>query len=96
MSTLEELLTKLPDLSSSQQEVVEREVSYFQDHRDHLHYRRWKRSGAPCGSGAVESLARQLERRFRTCGQFWERPGLTNLLALTVLFRNQDHAPLWN
>jgi hypothetical protein len=96
VSTLEELLAKLPELSSSQQEVVEREVSYFQDHRDHLHYRRWKRSGAPCGSGAVESLARQLERRFRTCGQFWERPGLTNLLALTVLFRNQDHSPLWN
>jgi len=57
VSTLEKLLAKLPDLSSSQQEVVEREVSYFQDHRDHLHYRRWKRSGAPCGSGAVESLA---------------------------------------
>jgi hypothetical protein len=96
VSTLEELLIKCSGLSSSQEEVVEREVSYYQDHRDHMHYQRWKRSGALCGSGAVESLGRQLERRFRTCGQFWERPGLTNLLALTVLFRNQDHSLLWN
>lgn len=96
VSTLEELLANPPDLNPSQQEVVEREVGYFQDHRDHIHYRRWKRSGAPCGSGAVESLGRQLERRFRTCGQFWERPGLSHLLTLTVLFRNQDHSLLWN
>ncbi len=96
VSTLEEVLTNLPDLSSSQQEVEEREVSYFQDHRDHLHYQRWKRSGAACGSSAVESLGCQLTRRFRTWGQFWERPGITDLLALTVLFRNQDHSLLWN
>ena len=96
MSTLEELLVKHSGLSSSEQAIVEREVSYFQDHRDHLHYQRWKRSGAPCGSGAVESLGRQLQRRFRTCGQFWERPGLRNLLTLTVLFKNQDHSLLWN
>ena len=96
VSTLEELLVKHSGLSSSEQAIVEREVSYFQDHRDHLHYQRWKRSGAPCGSGAVESLGRQLQRRFRTCGQFWERPGLRNLLTLTVLFKNQDHSLLWN
>jgi hypothetical protein len=66
IATLEELLANRTNLRSSQQEILEREVSYFQDHRDHLHYQRWKRSGAPCGSGAVESLGRQLQLRFRT------------------------------
>jgi hypothetical protein len=96
VTTLEELLTHGSNRSSSQREIVEREVDYFVDHRDHLHYQRWKRTGAPCGSGAVESLGRQLQRRFRTCGQFWERPGISNLLNLTVLFRNKDDSFLWN
>ncbi len=94
--TLEELLEQRSSMTPGQNEVLEREVGYFQDHRDHMHYQRWKRSGAPCGSGAVESLGLQLQRRFRTCGQFWNRPGITNLLGLAVIFRNQDQTLLWN
>lgn len=96
LRTLEELLAEPSGLGATQKESLQREVGYFQEHRDHLHYHRWKRSGAPCGSGAVESLGLQLQRRFRTCGQFWERPGLRHLLGLTVIFRNQDQNLLWN
>jgi hypothetical protein len=35
-----------------------REVSYFKDHEDHIHYRRMEKAGAPMGSGAVESLGK--------------------------------------
>ena len=76
--------------------VVDRETRYFVEHRDHIHYQRWKRSGAPRGSGAVESLGLQLQRRFRTCGQFWKRQGLTNLLRLAVICKNRDQSLLWN
>ena len=96
ISRLEELLDSWPKLDGERRQVVEREVGYFQEHRDHMHYQRWKRSGAPCGSGAVESLGAQLQRRFRTCGQFWQRPGLTHLLALSVTFKNRDQKLLWN
>jgi hypothetical protein len=96
VKTLEELLEKRSTLGSAQGEILEREVGYFQEHRDHLHYQRWKRAGAPCGSGAVESLGGQLQRRFRTCGQFWERLGLTNLLNVAVIYKNQDQNLLWN
>ena len=40
------------------------------------------------GSGAVESLCRQLQNRFKSCGQFWSLNGLTHLLAINVLFTN--------
>lgn len=96
VSTLEEVLAQPSQRNAAQQAVLEREVGYFQEHRDHLHYQRWRRSRAPCGSGAVESLGRQLQRRFRTCGQFWRRPGLSHLLSLSVLVRNKDHMVLWN
>ena len=93
---LEQLLQ--PDRARLQptQEVVEREVAYFQTHRDHLHYQSMERRGAPRGSGAVESLGAQLQQRLRSCGQFWRRPGLTHLLRLSVLVKNRDEAILWN
>jgi len=96
VATLEELLTGPSRRSAEQQTLLEREVGYFQEHRDHLHYQRWRRCKAPCGSGAVESLGLQLQRRFRTCGQFWGRSGLSHLLALAVHFRNKDQNLLWN
>jgi hypothetical protein len=95
ISQLEDL-QQTETLATDQAVVVDRETRYFAEHQDHIHYQRWKRSGAPRGSGAVESLGGQLQRRFRTCGQFWKRPGLTNLLRLSVLYKNRDQNFLWN
>jgi len=89
-------LQQIQTLTTGEAETVDRETRYYQEHRDHIHYQRWKRSGAPRGSGAVESLGGQLQRRFRTCGQFWKRQGLTNLLRLSVLYKNRDADFLWN
>lgn len=55
-----------------------------------------KSGSPPMGSGAVESLGQQFQGRLRGCGQFWSRPGLTCLLRLTVLVKNDDHSILWN
>lgn len=93
---LEELLETQAKRTAQNQETVSREVSYFQDHREHLHYQKMEKAGAPLGSGAVESLGKQLQGRLRGCGQFWSRTGLTHLLQLTVLVKNDDHSHLWN
>lgn len=93
---LEELLDPALVRAPESQATVEREVAYFQSHRDHLHYRDRQREGTPRGSGAVESLGKQLQARLRGCGQFWRRPGLANLLSLCVLVRNRDDHHLWN
>jgi len=93
---LEELLQTQSERTPQSQEVVEREVNYFVNHRDHLHYQAMEKAGAPRGSGAVESLGKQLQRRLRGCGQIWNRPGFTHLLRLCVLIKNQDDSLLWN
>jgi len=95
--TLEELLNKnQPARTLQSQEIVEREVKFFVKHRDHLHYQAMKKTGAPRGSGAIESLGKQLQRRLRGCGQIWVRPGFTHLLRVVVLVKNQDEDLLWN
>jgi hypothetical protein len=76
--------------------TIAREVKYFRTHREHLHYADRENEGAPLGSGAVESLGKQLQRRMRGCGQFWRRSGLSNLLELSVLAKNDDLHLLWN
>lgn len=93
---LEQLLQTPAACASAQAEDLEREVKYFQSHRDHLHYHTMEKAGAPRGSGAAESLGKQLQQRLRGCGQSWSRSGLTHLLQLCVLFKNRDDPLLWN
>ena len=93
---LEELLESPSERTPAQQELIEREVKFFVKHRDHLHYQAMEKAGAPRGSGAVESLGKQLQQRLRGCGQIWSRPGCTRLLRVVVLVKNQDDHLLWN
>lgn len=93
---LEQLLQSPAAGAPAQADDLEREVKYFQSHRDHLHYHAMEQAGAPRGSGAAESLGKQLQQRLRGCGQSWSRSGLTNLLRLCVLVKNRDDPCLWN
>lgn len=82
--------------SVEHQEIIAREVNYFQAHEDHLHCSATEKVGSPMGSGAIKSLGKQLQRHLRGCGQFWSRPGLTHHLSLGVLVRILDFRHLWN
>jgi hypothetical protein len=93
---LEQLIEATAGRPPARQVELEREVRYFQNHRDHLHYQAMEEAGAPRGSGAAESLGKQLQQRLRGCGQAWSRRGLTHLLRLCVLFKNRDDPLLWN
>ena len=93
---LQELLHNQSERTPESQELIEREVKFFVKHRDHLHYQAMEKAGAPRGSGAVESLGKQLQQRLRGCGQIWGRPGFTRLLRVVVLVKNQDEHLLWN
>ena len=93
---LEELLEDPLERTLQQRELIEREVKFFVKHRDHLHYHAMEKANAPRGSGAVESLGKQLQQRLRGCGQIWGRSGFTRLLKVVVLLKNQDDHLLWN
>ncbi len=93
---LEDLLQTQSQRTAEDQKTINREVSYFQDHREHLQYQQMEKAGTPMGSGAVESLGKQLQGRLRGCGQFWTRDGLTSVLRLAVLVKNNDYSHLWN
>ncbi len=87
---LQELLQNQSERKPESQELIEREVKFFVKHKEHLHYQAMEKAGAPRGSGAIESLGKQLQQRLRGCGQIWGRPGFTRLLKVVVLVKNQD------
>lgn len=93
---IEALLEPVVARAPQAQEAIEREIGYFQDHSEHIHYQARQNEGSPRGSGAVESLGKQLQARLRGCGQFWSRHGLSNLLKVCVVTKNDDAHLLWN
>ena len=86
------LLSELPE---EKRQTAEREIKYFKNHRDHLHYDEVRDQGCPIGSGAMESFCAQLQGRFKRPGQFWTLQGETDLLTLELADRNGDWGALW-
>ena len=78
--TLEELLAGNPA-----DPIINREVNYFKNHRDHLNYADLAARNAPIGSGSMESA----------CGQFWSPRGLAYMLAIDVALKNDTLELLW-
>jgi hypothetical protein len=76
-------------------EVVRREREYFAGHAARLAYAGLARRGWPIGSGAVESVCRQRQCRFKRPGQFWTMVGLRHLVAVVEAQTNDHWDELW-
>jgi hypothetical protein len=95
LRTLEDLLELCEETSRGPSETLEREVRYFQTHREHIHYQELERQGCPIGSGAMESTCSQFQDRFKRTGQFWTLRGEQHLMTLDVARRNNDWDEIW-
>jgi hypothetical protein len=90
LETLESLPEAADKLGAVVSELVQREIKYFQKHRDHLHYQDNADKGLPVGSGAVESGCSQFQDRFKRTGQYWNSVSMGNLQSLKVAHNNGD------
>src|ERR1019366_1916358 len=96
LHTLEALPAQRQAAGLSFSDLLQREITYFQTHREHLHYQALAAKGSPIGTGAMESTCGQLQTRVKHTGQFWKPVGLTNLLALKAALQNDDWLALWS
>ena len=69
--------------------ILDREIGYFDRHKNRMDYKEGKALGQPIGSGAMESTCAQYQCRFKRTGQFWSIEGDERLLALETLRRNR-------
>lgn len=89
VGSLQEILESRADLTSEQRENLEREIGYFDDHKNRMSYKQGKKDAQPLGSGAIESTCSQYQSRFKLRGQFWSLEGDDAFLALATLHRNE-------
>lgn len=85
---MEGLRTTMAKLTTEQRAALDREIGYFNEHKNRMDYKQGKRLGQPVGSGAIESTCSQYQRRMKLTGQFWSLEGDEAFLALSTLHRN--------
>jgi len=88
INTLQQIRAELDNLTAKQQETLDREIGYFEGHKDRMDYKNAKALDQPLGSGAIESTCSQYQCRFKRTGQFWSLEGDEAFLALATLHRN--------
>ncbi len=72
---------RLQELTTKQQETLEREIGYFEGRKNRMDYKNGKALDQPLGSGAIASTCSQYQCRFKRTGQFWNLDGDEAFLA---------------
>lgn len=70
--------------------VLSSNVHYFQTHRSHTDYPRYRAKGWPIGSGITESGVKLFGKRVKGTEQFWNVPGAEAVLALRSKWLSED------
>ena len=89
INSLHEIRDSLDNLTNKQCETLDREIGYFDRHKDRMDYKNGKALDQPLGSGAMESTCSQYQCRFKRTGQFWSLDGDEAFLALQTLHWNE-------
>ena len=72
-------------------------TGYFTEHRARMRYAAFERAGLPRGSGAVESMIRQvINHRLKGCGKFWKREHAERMLLLRSFYVTGRLEALWD
>ena len=92
---LDELLLS-GKLTKEQAKVIEGAGTYFRNHAKLISYRKHRRQGRLIGSGAIESLCKQVfTMRMKGPGMFWSEDGAEHLMALRTLYVTDQWESLW-
>jgi len=75
---------------------IRKRLRYFNDHRDRMQYRRFRREGWPIGSGAIEGACKSLiKQRTDLSGQRWSPDGALDVLWVRALVTDGLHDAYW-
>lgn len=88
-SVITQLKELQPRLEAAAAKVTEDAIEYYENNEQRMAYKTGRKRKEPVGSGAIESTCRQLQCRFKRCGQFWSTAGDEALLCLETFWRNE-------
>lgn len=92
---LKQILSKRK-LKSGQRKALRETISYFENHRNWMHYDEYLAAGYPIGSGVVESTCgHTVKKRMEGTGRRWSIKGAESSLLLRSVYTSEDWDAYW-
>ncbi|MCI0527247.1 MAG: ISKra4 family transposase [Nitrospira sp.] len=92
---LKQSLTK-QKLKASQRKVLDKAISYFENHRHWMKYDEYLKAGYPIGTGVVESsCGHVVKNRMEGSGRRWSVEGAESTLLLRSIYMSGDWEAYW-
>lgn len=83
--------------TDEKREKFEAHITYIENNRDRMRYRKMRRRGLPIGSGVTESACKTLvSMRAKGSGQRWHRSGLRGVLNLRAINASDRFDAFWS
>jgi len=92
---MKQILTKRK-LKSSQRKALQDAITYFENHREWMHYDEYLAAGYPIGTGVVESTCgHTVKSRMEGTGRRWSIEGAESTLLLRSVYTSNDWDAYW-
>ena len=88
---------RLKDLDLPPDNVLEKQIAYFEHHQDKMLYQTYRDQGLFYGSGVVEGGCKSvIGQRLKESGMFWTQAGATSVLNLRLALKSNRWDECWN
>jgi len=88
---------RLNDLDLPPDNVLEKQLAYFEHHQDKMLYQTYRNQGLFYGSGVIVGGCKSvIGQRLKESGMFWTEPGATSVLALRLALKSNRWDECWN
>jgi hypothetical protein len=88
---------RLKDLELPPDNVLEKQIAYFEHHRDKMLYQTYRDQGLFYGSGVIEGGCKSvIGQRLKESGMFWTEPGATSVLSLRLALKSNRWDESWD
>jgi excinuclease UvrABC ATPase subunit len=98
-SKVEEVIEAIAHLSAStkeEQELLEKEIGYFEKNKERMRYDEFRKQELFVGSGVVEAGCRTVVgQRLKQSGMHWSVKGANNIIALRCCFLSNRWEDFW-
>jgi len=96
IGSLKQTISKRKKLKKSQRKALQDVITYFENHREWMHYDEYLEAGYPIGSGVVESTCgHTVKSRMEGTGRRWSIKGAESTLLLKSVYTSNDWDAYW-
>ncbi len=88
---------RLRELDKTIQPEIQKQIAYFENNKDRMHYKAYRQKGYFYGSGVVEAGCKTVVgQRLKQSGMLWSEPGAENILQLRCALLGNRWDECWD